>query len=202
MENPRNTPRMETPRLILRRFVPEDAPALWELLRDREVNRFLPWFPVETLAEAEKFLRDRFLDTYRTETGWRYAVCLREEPERPVGYVNIAPGEAHDLGYGLGKACWHRGLITEAARAVAEQVRRDGGLPFLTATHDVLNPRSGGVMQNIGMTYRYTYRERVEPKKEWVAFRFYQLNLTEPADYVWKGYWESHPIHWIEDTGV
>ena len=92
--------------------------------------------------------------------------------------------------------------MTEAARAVAEQARRDGGLPFLTATHDVLNPRSGGVMQNIGMTYRYTYRERVEPKKEWVAFRFYQLNLTEPADYVWKGYWESHPIHWIEDTGV
>lgn len=91
MENPRNTPRLETPRLILRRFVPEDAPALWELLRDREVNRFLPWFPVETLAEAEKFLWERFLDTYRTETGWRYAVCLREEPERPVGYVNIAP---------------------------------------------------------------------------------------------------------------
>lgn len=24
-------------------------------------------------------------------------------------------------------------------------------------------------MQNIGMTYRYTYRERVEPKKEWVG---------------------------------
>ena len=120
MENPRNTPRLETPRLILRRFVPEDAPALWELLRDRDVNRFLPWFPVETLAEAEKFLRERFLDTYRTETGWRYAVCLREEPERPLGYVNIAPGEAHDLGYGLEKACWHRGLMTEAARAVVE----------------------------------------------------------------------------------
>ena len=61
MENPRNTPRLETPRLILRRFVPEDAPALWELLRDREVNRFLPWFPVETLAEAEKFLRERLM---------------------------------------------------------------------------------------------------------------------------------------------
>lgn len=51
------------------------------------------------------------------------------------------------------------------------------------------------------MTYRYTYRELVEPKKEWVAFRFYQLNLTAPADYVWKGYWESHPIHWIEELG-
>lgn len=91
MENPRNTPRLETPRLILRRFVPEDAPALWELLRDREVNRFLPWFPVETLAEAEKFLWERFLDTYRTETGWRYAVCLREEPERAGGLCEHRP---------------------------------------------------------------------------------------------------------------
>lgn len=50
-------PGWKHPGCILRRFVPEDAPALWELLRDREVNRFLPWFPVETLAEAEKFLR-------------------------------------------------------------------------------------------------------------------------------------------------
>lgn len=103
MENPRNTPRLETPRLILRRFVLEDAPALWELLRDREVNRFLPWFPVETLAEAEKFLRERFLDTYRAETGWRYAVCLREEPERPVGYVNIAPRRGARPGLRTGK---------------------------------------------------------------------------------------------------
>ena len=199
MENPRNTPRLETPRLILRRFVPEDAPALWELLRDREVNRFLPWFPVETLAEAEKFLRERFLDTYRTETGWRYAVCLREEPERPVGYVNIAPGEAHDLGYGLGKACWHRGLMTEAARAVVEQVRRDGGLPFLTATHDVLNPRSGGVMQNIGMTYRYTYQELWQPKNFPVLFRMYQRNLDGQEDRVYRAYWEQASLRYVEE---
>lgn len=103
MENPRNTPRLETPRLILRRFVPEDAPALWELLRDREVNRFLPWFPVETLAEAEKFLRERFLDTYRTETGWRYAVCLREEPERAGGLCEHRPRRGARSGLRTGK---------------------------------------------------------------------------------------------------
>ena len=113
-----------------------------------------------------------------------------------MGYVNIAPGEAHDLGYGLGKACWHRGLITEAARAVVEQVRRDGELPFLTATHDVLNPRSGGVMQNIGMTYRYSYEELWQPKNRLVIFRMYQMDLngTWPT---YRAYWDRWPRHWV-----
>ena len=49
-----NTPTLLTPRLILRRFTPEDAPALFALLRDEEVNTFLPWFPVKTLEEAQQ----------------------------------------------------------------------------------------------------------------------------------------------------
>lgn len=147
---------------------------------------------METLAEAEKFLRERFLDTYRTETGWRYAVCLREEPERPVGYVNIAPGEAHDLATDW-EGLLAPGTDDRSGPGGGGTGAQGRGTALLTATHDVLNPRSGGVMQNIGMTYRYTYRERVEPKRNGWAFRFYQLNLTEPADYVWKGYWESHP---------
>ena len=83
MENPRNTPRLETPRLILRRFVPEDAPALWELLRDREVNRFLPWFPVETLAEAEKFLRER-VEPKKEWVAFRFYQLNLTEPPHPL----------------------------------------------------------------------------------------------------------------------
>ena len=195
-----NTPTLETNRLVLRRFTPQDLEALYQIYRDREVNRFLPWFPLENLQQAQVFYAQRYAAKYAQPQGYAYAICKKED-NFPIGYIKVDMDEAHDLGYGLRKEFWHQGIVTEAAQAVITQVKRDG-LPYLTATHDRDNPRSGGVMQNIGMTYRYTYRERVEPKKEWVAFRFYQLNLTEPADYVWKGYWESHPIHWIEDTGV
>ena len=51
-----NTPTLQTERLILRRFVPGDAGALFSLLRDEEVNTFLPWFPLTTPEEAERFL--------------------------------------------------------------------------------------------------------------------------------------------------
>ena len=195
-----NTPTLETNRLVLRRFTPQDLEALYQIYRDREVNRFLPWFPLENLQQAQVFYAQRYAAKYAQPQGYAYAICKKED-NFPIGYIKVDMDEAHDLGYGLRKEFWHQGIVTEAAQAVITQVKRDG-LPYLTATHDRDNPRSGGVMQNIGMTYRYTYRERVEPKKEWVAFRFYQLNLTEPADFVWKGYWESHPIHWIEDTGL
>ena len=45
---------LETPRLILRPFALRDAEAMYALLRDPVVNTFLPWFPAQTLAEAEE----------------------------------------------------------------------------------------------------------------------------------------------------
>lgn len=71
-------------------------------------------------------------------------------------------------------------------------------LPYLTATHGRDNPRSGAVMQRIGMTYCYTYRERWQPKNRWVYFRMYQLNLDGQQDRVYKAYWNKYPVHFVE----
>ena len=51
-----------------------------------------------------------------------------------------------ELGYVLGQEQWGKGYMTEAAAAVVERLRADG-LPFLTATHDADNPKSGAVME-------------------------------------------------------
>ena len=51
-----STPILKTARLLLRPFRPGDAPALLEILGDREVNRFLPMFPLENLPQAEAYL--------------------------------------------------------------------------------------------------------------------------------------------------
>ena len=34
--------------------------------------------------------------------------------------------EAHDFGYALRKEFWHQGIVTEAAKAVIEQVKKTG----------------------------------------------------------------------------
>ena len=62
--------------------------------------------------------------------------------------------EHHDFGYGLRKEFWHMGIVAEAGKNVVDHVKNDG-LPYITATHDRNNPRSGNVMQKLGMTYCY-----------------------------------------------
>ena len=52
---------LETPRLLLRPFALRDAEPMYALLRDPGVNTFLPWFPTQTLAEAEEMLRSRYI---------------------------------------------------------------------------------------------------------------------------------------------
>ena len=102
-----------------------------------------------------------------------------------------------DFGYGLRKEFWHKGIVTEAGRAVIEQVKKDG-LPYITATHDRNNPRSGGVMRNAGMEYQYSYEEQWKPKNVLVTFRLYQLNLDGNESRVYKKYWDTSAVHFIE----
>jgi RimJ/RimL family protein N-acetyltransferase len=171
-----NTPTITTERLILRRFTADDAEALFELLRDEETNTFLPWFPLKSLEEARDFLQRRFLDYYEKASAYRYAVCLKAD-DKPIGYVCLADDESRDLGYGLKKEFWHKGIATETARAVAERIK-NAGYTYITATHDVNNPRSGEVMKKLGMTYKYSYVEQWQPKDIPVTFRLYQLNFS------------------------
>ena len=191
-----NTPTLITKRLILRKFTEKDIEALFLILQDKEVNRFLPWFPVESLAEARQFYEKRYASKYANQQAYAYAVCLRED-NYPVGYIGIDMKEPYDLGYGLCKEFWHKGIATEAGRAVIEQVKKDG-LPYITATHDRNNPRSGGVMRNIGMKYQYSYGEQWQPKNIPVIFRLYQLNLDDNKDRVCQKYWYSSSVHFIE----
>ena len=191
-----NTPRLETDRLILRKFTEDDLEALYYIYSDEEVNRFLPWFPLRNMEDARAFYEERFMSRYREDRAYNYAVCLKDN-DYPVGYVNVSMDDSYDFGYGLRREFWHRGIITEAGKAVIEQLREDG-IPYITATHDVNNPRSGSVMKRLGMKYRYSYQEQWQPKNIQVIFRMYQLNLDGNENRIYQRYWDKSEVHFIE----
>jgi len=134
-----NTPALKTERLILRRFTERDMEALFLILKDEEANKFLPWYPIKNIEEARKFYEERYASKYTESQGYAYAICLKSD-NFPIGYVKVDIEEPHDFGYGLRKEFWHQGIVTEAGKAVVEQVKKDG-LPYITATHDRNNPR-------------------------------------------------------------
>ena len=192
----KNTPRLETEWLILRKCTENDIEALFLILADKEVNTFLPWFPLKSIDEAQSFYEARFAADYEKPQSYAYAICLKAD-NYPMGYIKVDMDESHDLGYGLRKEFWHRGIVTEAGKAVIAQVKKDG-LPYITATHDINNPRSGGVMRQVGMKYQYSYEEQWQPKDFTVIFRMYQLNFDEKDDRVFKKYWDNSTVHFIE----
>lgn len=195
--NPLNTPRLETNRLILRRFSEADFDALFRIFSDKEVNQFLPWFPLKTKDDVQQFYQERYLDVYAQPHGYAYAICLKDD-DTPIGYVNVDAEAPYDFGYGLLSSFWHQGITTEAAQAVLAQLKADG-LPYITATHDVNNPRSGAVMQRMGMTYHYSYEEQWQPKDFPVIFRLYQLNLDGNDERVEMKYWNQAQNRFVEE---
>ena len=99
-KKPMNTPTLETERLILRKFTEQDMDALFQILQDEEVNRFLPWYPVKSMDEAKQFYEERYAPIYAQPRGYAYAICLKER-NTPIGYINVAMDEHDDFGYGL-----------------------------------------------------------------------------------------------------
>ena len=161
-----NSPALLTDRLELRRWREADSVAAHMLLSDPVVNRFLPWWPTKSEAEALTFLRERYLNTYDDHIGYRYAVCPRGT-DTPIGYVNVDRGSAHDLGYGIDRTHQNQGLITEAAQAVIARVREDGAIPFLTATHDRENPRAARSCASWAWSTGTATKNSCSPNRNW-----------------------------------
>lgn len=192
----KNTPTLTTGRLILRKFTEKDIEALYLILSDKEANKFLPWYPLENIGEARAFYEERYAAKYKQPQAYAYAICLKSD-NNPIGYIKVDMEDHHDFGYGLRKEFWHKGIATEAGKALAGQVKKDG-IPYITATHDVKNPRSGGVLRKIGMKYCYSYEEQWQPKNFPVIFRMYQLNFDGNDGRVYRNYWDASKKHFIE----
>ena len=72
--------------------------------------------------------------------------------------------------------------------------QKNDGFRYVTATHDINNPRSGSVMKALGMSYQYTYSELWQPKNIFVKFRMYQLNFDKNVP-VYMEYWNKYEQH-------
>ena len=187
---------IQTRRLTLRKFSAEDAEPLFPFFADDKTNTFLPWFPLKSMEEAKRFYENRYETKYREENAYNYAVCLKKD-NIPIGYINVSMDDSFDFGYGLRKEFWHQGIVTEAGEAVIRRLRMDG-IPYITATHDINNPRSGAVMKRLGMKYQYSYEEQWQPKNFPVIFRLYQLNLDGNESRVFDRYWKASTVHFVE----
>ena len=153
----RRPPRLDTPRLVLRPFGPEDGPAHTRLYGDPEVTRFLPrgpFGPAEAIERSRGAL-DRFMAHWR-EHGFGVWAVLDRETGAVIGQCGLA--HVPDLGevellYALARDRWGQGLAPEAGRAALAHGFRDLQLERIVALTRPENRSSRRVMDKLGLTY-------------------------------------------------
>ena len=90
-----NTPLIETERLILRMFSESDVEAIFNIINDKEVNTYLPLFPFVIIEDARIYLQNNYLNSYKRQIGFKYAICLKSD-DIPIGYLNLSDDDSFD----------------------------------------------------------------------------------------------------------
>ncbi len=170
-------PSLETERLLLRPFLPEDAPRVHRLANCREVTSTtlnLP-FPYE-LQHARQWIATHE-SLYEKNKQAIFAITIRVTKEM-IGAVGLSRNAAHaraELGYWIGHEFWNQGFATEAARAVIEFGFSRLKLNRIFAHFMAQNPASGKVMQKVGMQFEGELRQHVIKKGQPLDLHIYSI---------------------------
>lgn len=142
--------KIETERLLLRHIIEEDTQDTFEYCRNSDVGSHAGWKPHADLAETRKIMKEVFLNK---ENVW--GIVLKEN-NKMVGSIGLIPDPKRQydkvlmLGYALARECWGRGLMTEAAQAVAVCGFEVLHLEGISAYCFPYNKRSGRILEKCG----------------------------------------------------
>lgn len=169
---------IETDRLLLRPFEPEDASRLSYFLGDYDVAKMTATVPHPYLPIAAE--------------GWILMQCAARArgAATPFAITTRADGligscgasrrdlsgvEVWEIGYWIGKPYWGEGYVSEAVTALMDWAKRVHGAKIFTAGHYIDNPASGRVLEKLGF-------KRTGIAHAWGLAR---QRVSECARYVW-----------------
>lgn len=155
------TKKIETERLILRKFKLSDAKQMFKNYTSHDkVTEYLTWNAHKKLEDTQDYLKNIVLPAYDKKDTYRWAIVWKENNE-VIGCIDVVQGDDRkaraELGWVVGDEYWGRGIMPEAAKSVVEYLFKIG-YERIQAYHDVKNPNSGKVMAKIGMKHEGTLR--------------------------------------------
>lgn len=161
--NHKGTVRLETERLILRRFEMTDIDAMFKnYCSDPEVTKYLTWKTHESPEDGRLFLTEECFPKYDAPDFYQWAIELKELGE-VIGGISVVKSDEKiamlQVGYCIGRPWWRQGYTTEALKCVVKFFFEEVKANRIESFHDPRNPNSGKVMSKAGMKYEGTSRE-------------------------------------------
>lgn len=118
----RGLPVLQTPRLILRRLIPDDAGSMFDYARLPRTSAFCSWDHHRSIADTRAFL-EFWVGGYGTDSVRDWAV-VEKASGRMVGTGGFAQFDPStgtaEIGYVLHPDVWGRGYATELVAAVVD----------------------------------------------------------------------------------
>ena len=144
------SPKLETERLILRRYNESDIDAFYEILHDDRLHKYIS-FPDLTVKQELEYIRNCMKDV-ETDKCEKWAIVLKENNET-LGNISVnTVVKKHnycDVGYVIRYDYWGKGYASEALTAVSDYLL-DSGYYLVECTCNELNKQSSRVMEKAG----------------------------------------------------
>jgi RimJ/RimL family protein N-acetyltransferase len=155
---------LQTPRLILRQFIEEDANLLFELDNDPEVMRYIGPRQQTDPAGYRKQIADKYRGYYAKYDDVGVWALLERASESFIGWICLRPAVDHrfaaevgfregelELGYRLRRTAWGKGYATEASHTLVLMALAKPGPVRIVAIALAANVASTRVMEKVGL---------------------------------------------------
>ncbi len=170
--------RIETPRLVLRCWIPKDAPLLNAAIEEslRHLRPWMPWARDEPQTVEAKTRRiAQFQEDFDAGRDFVYGIFSPDE-KRVLGGTGLhtrVGADAREIGYWIHKGYINRGLATEASAALTKVAFLVDGVARVEIHCSPENLRSAAVPRKLAFTHES--RLHTEPdgleKMIWVMSR-------------------------------
>ena len=149
--------KLETERLILRRWKDSDAENLYQYAKDPEVGPIAGWPPHQSIDESREVIRNVFNGKEA------YAICLKTDG-KAIGAIELKLNGHTDLtdrddecelGDWLGKPFWGQGIMPEAVKEILRHAFEDIGMTTVWVGYYEGNSKSKRVQEKSGFRYQW-----------------------------------------------
>lgn len=145
---------LETPRLILREWLPDDWVRFKPIATNPQVIRYVGTGQAPDDEQIRAYI-EAARNLYRAE-GFCLWPLIHRDDQALIGFCGLDRlwgGDEIEIGYWLSPDYWGRGLATEAAQAVMQYGQETLGLRQIVAVAQPANRASIRVLEKLGMTY-------------------------------------------------
>ncbi len=177
------TTKIETIRLLLRKFTEQDAKAAFHnWTSDEKVTEFLRWPTHRSVGDTKDILKN-WVKSYKNKDFYQWAIVLKENNDEPIGSISVVDKNDRldivHIGYCIGSKWWNQGITSEAFSVIIPFFFDIVKVNRIESQHDPNNPNSGKVMKKCGLKYEGTLRQADFNNKGIVDAAMYSLLAYE-----------------------